>query len=75
MLTTGKVATDCVFQSVAYLASLYGDSSLNINSMQIIIILFIVELFLLGLLNLHLEGWMGIYYQGLQTNILIELVE
>lgn len=34
MLTTGKVASDCVFQSVAYLASLYGDSSLNINSMQ-----------------------------------------
>ena len=34
MLTTGKIATDCVFQSMAYLASLYGDTSLNINSMQ-----------------------------------------
>lgn len=27
MLTTGKAATDCVFQSMAYLASLYGDTS------------------------------------------------
>jgi hypothetical protein len=34
LLSVGKVATDCVFQSIAYLASLYGDSSLNINSMQ-----------------------------------------
>jgi hypothetical protein len=30
----GTPPTDCVFQSVAYLAGLYGDSSLNINSMQ-----------------------------------------
>ncbi|TRX26600.1 hypothetical protein FNW25_08235 [Flavobacterium franklandianum] len=31
---SGGSPTDCVFQSMAYLAGLYGNSNLNLNSMQ-----------------------------------------